>query len=132
MLGVACCVLAAAGVLRVEGDQQVMVPVIGRPLPGVCTYQRLFGLGCPGCGLTRCFISMAHADLRAAWHFSPAGMLLFALVAIQLPLRGLQLWRIRRGQSELRLGWLANAAFWLCLVALVVQWAIRTSWSVWS
>jgi hypothetical protein len=126
ILGVAGCVLALAAVLRVEGEEAVIVPVIDQPLPGVCTYQRLLGLPCPGCGLTRCFISMANGDMGSAWHFSPAGVLLFAVVAAQLPLRGLQLWRIRRGQSELALRWISGTTFWLCIAGLVVQWLVRT------
>jgi hypothetical protein len=126
ILGVAGCVLALAGVLRVEGEEAVIVPVIDQPLPGVCTYQRLLGLPCPGCGLTRCFISLAHGDVVAAWHFSPAGILLFAVVAAQLPVRGVQLWRIRRGQQELGQRWVSSTAFWLCVAALLTQWLVRT------
>jgi hypothetical protein len=126
LLGVASCVLAAACLLRVEGTEKVWVPVVERPLPGLCTYQRLFGIGCPGCGLTRCFISMAHGHLGAAWRFNPAGLLLFAVVVVQLPYRAWQLWRIRRGLAEIRLGQGSHLLFWSCFAALISQWVVRT------
>src|SRR5688500_3927623 len=80
LLGLSTAVLVLSGILRVQGERQVMLPLVDIPLPGVCTSQRWFGLDCPGCGLTRCFVSIGHGDLLAAWHFNPAGILGFVLV----------------------------------------------------
>src|SRR5439155_17330752 len=93
-----------AGLLAIRDQTDVLLPLIDLPLPELCTLRRLTGLACPGCGLTRCFISLAHADLAAAWSYNPAGLLLFPMVAFQIPFRGLQLWRLRRGQAEISLG----------------------------
>ena len=80
-------VLSVPGTAR---EEQVIVPVIGRALPPLCTSKILFNRECPGCGLTRCFISMAHGDLARAWRFNPAGVYFFAVVVAQLPFRAWQ------------------------------------------
>ena len=75
--------------------------------------------------MTRCFISLAHGDLRAAWRYNPAGPLLFAMLAFQIPFRLVQLFRIRRGLPELRMGWWPQALFALLGVLMVGQWLLR-------
>jgi hypothetical protein len=51
----------------------------GRELP-LCQFKRVTHLPCPGCGLTRSFIGMAHLDLPRAARFHPLGLVLFPLV----------------------------------------------------
>jgi hypothetical protein len=87
--------------------------------------RRVTGMSCPGCGLTRCFISLAHGDIAAAWSFNPAGLWLFAIIAAQLPLRSYQLWRINHGRRELQLAHYGTIAFGVFLVALLSQWVLR-------
>ena len=111
--------------LSVEHKSQVVVPLIGRPLPELCFWRRMTGLDCPGCGLTRCFIALAHGDVAAAWRYNPAGILLFGLVAAQVPLRAVQLWRIRRGARELPLLRWAAPALGALVLAIFAQWALR-------
>ena len=122
-------VFALALALSVRGEEQVIVPVAGRPLPGLCGSRMLLGVQCPGCGLTRCFINLAHSisntvlaggdalqgelagatkraagardNLARAWHFNPGGLLLFAAMLAQIPFRSWRLWRIYRGQENL-------------------------------
>lgn len=118
-------VVFLAVVLTVRGEEEVVVPLLDWPLPGTCTYKTALGIDCPGCGLTRCFISMAHGDLGRAWHFNPAGIFFFLLVASQIPFRGTQLWRLRRGRPEINLGYFRYALLVLALVGLLVQWAVR-------
>jgi hypothetical protein len=119
------CVLSLSALLTTRGEQQVLLPLVKVPLPGLCTAKRCFGIECPGCGLTRSFISIAHGDLPRAWYFNPAGILLFALVIAQIPYRAIQLWRIRSGAGAIHLGhqkWIV----WPLMAALLGQWLIRT------
>jgi hypothetical protein len=111
--------------LSVRGGTQVIVPVLGIPLPELCMTRRMWGLDCPGCGMTRCFISLAHGDFAAAWSHNPAGPLLFAIMAFQIPFRGYQLWLLKRGLPELTLTRTAQVAFAVLGIALVAQWALR-------
>ena len=129
LLAVAVAVLAASALLSVRGSTQVVLPLVHWSLPGTCSFRQMFGVGCPGCGLTRCFISVAHGELAAAWRFSPLGLVVFGLVAAQLPYRSWRVWRFLRGlplptfSSRRTYGMLA---LWLVvLLLLVLQWIVR-------
>jgi hypothetical protein len=128
-------VLVAAASLSVRGASEVELPLLGQVLPAMCHWKRLTGLDCPGCGLTRCFIALAHGDIAAAWRFNPAGILLFAMVAGQIPYRGLQLWRLARGRDELAPGRLVGVFIAVLVGLLLLQWVwklagVAMSWSV--
>lgn len=45
----------------------------------VCVVHRVSGLPCPGCGLTRAFIAVAHGDLSSAVALNPFVLVLFPL-----------------------------------------------------
>lgn len=44
-----------------------------------CPYAYLFGISCPGCGMTRAFIALVHLDLRGAFHYHPLFWLVILL-----------------------------------------------------
>jgi hypothetical protein len=119
--------LLLALALSVRGQSQVVLPGLQLPLPELCMLRRTAGLDCPGCGLTRCFISLAHGDFASAWSYNPAGLLLFVMVALQVPFRAYQLWRIRLGQPELSLGRITPVVFAALALALFAQWVARMS-----
>lgn len=124
-LGLSTAVLVSALVLGIQGGEQVVVPVLGLTLPEACYFKRLFGFGCPGCGLTRCFISLTHGDFSGAWRFNPAGYLCFAVVAFQIPYRALQIWRLSHDRAEWRPVRLSATIGCGVVAALLVQWVWR-------
>ena len=72
--------------------------------------------------------ALAHGHVFEAWHFNPAGLLLFAVVLYQIPFRAMQLWRLRTGRNEFRHSpWTVAVASWLLVAALVGQWV----WRLW-
>ncbi|MHB9078790.1 MAG: DUF2752 domain-containing protein [Pirellulaceae bacterium] len=128
---IACVVVLAAASLSVRNRQQVIVPILDQPLPGTCTFLRLTGLPCPGCGLTRSFISIAHGQLREAWRFNPTGILFFAVVLYQIPYRMWQIRRIHRGLGEHRSAAVDSWVLVGLVFVLLLQWAcilITCSW----
>jgi hypothetical protein len=124
LLFLSASILLAAFCLSAS-ETTVVVPFLNRPLPEICMLRRMTGLSCPGCGLTRCFIALAHGDLASAWSFNPAGLWLFAIVAAQLPWRTYQLWRIAHGQRELAFLGLGQIALAVFIVLLLGQWLLR-------
>ena len=60
-------------------------------LPHACLAEMLFGIVCPGCGVTRSAFAVLAGDFTRAWTFNPAGPFLCATVAFQVPLRSLVL-----------------------------------------
>lgn len=78
-------ILLVSCVMATGDGRQVLLPGVG-VIPEICTLHTRFGVDCPGCGLTRSFIHLAHGNLRAAWTLNPVGLLMFAFVASQIPL----------------------------------------------
>lgn len=123
-------VLAAACVLSVIDPESVGIPAIGWQVPGTCVSRYLFQSPCPGCGLTRSFVSLAHGDFVQAVRFNPAGPVLFAIFAFQIPFRSVQLWRLQRDEPPLEWPWL-NYVLPVTLVLLLAQWLAHMSgWSL--
>ncbi|HWB10720.1 MAG TPA: DUF2752 domain-containing protein [Pirellulales bacterium] len=120
MLAVAVAVVVAATVLEVQPEERVALRGLSRyPLPHLCMSRSLLGLSCPGCGLTRSFVYLAHGRWQEAWRVHRLGWLLAGLVLIQLPYRGMILARLMRPISSRAAQWLAwglvglMAANWL-------------------
>jgi len=72
------------------------VTVFGWQMPEVCTLRKVFGLPCPGCGLTRSFVYMGHLDVLAAFRMNWLGPLFWGFVAAQVPLRSWKLLKALR------------------------------------
>lgn len=70
-----------------------VVSWFGYEVPVLCSFRRLTGMNCPGCGLTRSFVFIGHGQIAEAFRLNPMGPLIYAAIAAQLPLRGLHLWR---------------------------------------
>lgn len=86
-LAAAAAVIAAAMLLEVHDDRVALVGLSDYPLPHLCMSRSLFGVSCPGCGLTRSFIYLAHGDWYAAWTAHRLGWLVAAIVLFQVPYR---------------------------------------------
>jgi hypothetical protein len=88
ILAIAAAIVLAACVLQVRADQRVAVSLLTRwPLPEVCQSKILFGLDCPGCGLTRSFVHLAHGNVPASLAVHPLGWLVALFVVAQFPYR---------------------------------------------
>lgn len=75
-----------ASLLSVSGGRQVMLPFLNLTLPETCGMRLRFGIDCPGCGLTRSFIYLAHGRLSEAWALNAVSIPVFGFVILQLPL----------------------------------------------
>lgn len=91
---VLCAAVIAVTVL-LDGDHE-QVLWAGQPLPPLCLFRTLTGWRCPGCGLTRAFVFMGHAQPLDALRMNLFGPVLWLFVAAQVPYRALRLWRLRR------------------------------------
>lgn len=80
--------LLAAPLLEVYSNERVGVR--GHPdllLPPSCPSRSVFGVNCPGCGLTRSFVYLARGDWLASAQCHRLGWLLMLLAAFQVPYR---------------------------------------------
>lgn len=118
-------VVGLAMSMSIEGGEKVALPGMASPLPELCHLKRVFHVPCPGCGLTRSFISMGHFNLLAAASYNVMGIPLFLLTLLQIPYRAYWLMRPNERLMTLR-GFRFEGAFMVGMcVLLVAQWLVR-------
>ena len=122
MLGIACGVIVLSLVLQVRSDDHAAFWFLPDwPIPSSCPSQTIFGVDCPGCGLTRSFILMAHGDWHRAFSKHRVGWLLALAVVLQIPYRLAGL----LGRNRLPLGKRLPKLFGVALiVALIGNWVL--------
>jgi len=92
----------------------------------ICGVRFFLGIDCPGCGLTRAFVSLVHGHLRRSIDFNPFGVVIavwlsyqfiraFALVVIRAPIGHLLSENIRYRMLQAFVG------------TLMIQWIIKLS-----
>ena len=118
-------VIGLSMLLSIRDSRQVLVPFTSVPLPDICTFRRLSGIDCPGCGLTRSFISLGHGDMSRAWSYNPAGLLLYGIALFQIPYRLLQLARLARGRPELHCGRWGGGLLAVAAGLVLCQWMVK-------
>jgi hypothetical protein len=117
VLAIACAVWVLAFALEEVPDGRVSVRGLPQiPLPQTCASRIWFGMRCPGCGLTRSVIHLAHWDWKSSWRSHRLGGLLALVIALQIPYRLLALKRPDRPMIEPR--WQAVLAY--ALIALLL------------
>lgn len=123
-LGGPVLILGLSFFLSVGDGRQVVIPWPGVTIPETCAMHVRLGMDCPGCGLTRSFIHMAHGDVVSAMRLNPVGLVVFSFVVLQLPLALLHICQIRGRFVEWWTRW--NQFMLVALmVALTLQWLVR-------
>lgn len=95
MLALAIAVIAASSLLRLRDSETIGLKWLGVDLPPMCASRMLWGLECPGCGLTRSFVALAAGDVQKSLQFHRFGWLLAAAVVVQIPYRIVALRELR-------------------------------------
>ncbi len=91
-------------------------------VPHACLFQALFGIPCPGCGVTRSLVAMLTLAPAAAWRANPAGILVGVFLAAQLLLRPLAL---RAAVASRSVNTVSRIGGQAVLAALLVVWCGR-------
>jgi hypothetical protein len=92
ILLISCGVIAAAAALRVtDGGRVALGGPLSATLPPTCFSREVLGVPCPGCGLTRSFVHLAHGRWAASLEAHRVGWVLALTVCAQIPYR---LWRL--------------------------------------
>lgn len=118
-------VVALAATMSVHQAKQVFLPGTTVPVPELCYFRRGTGLDCPGCGLTRSFISLAHGQFLLACRYNLGGVLFFPVVVLQIPYRAAQLLRMQRGLPTWDLTSITPSLFIGLFVVMLVQWVAK-------
>ena len=121
MLSIALASIVVSAILQVRPDGRVFFPgLTSHPLPESCMSRSVFGVKCPGCGLTRSFISLAHGHWRQSLTYHRLGWLLFLAAAMQVPYRLRMLYGEQAATSSRR--GVGRWFGWVLLALLVGNW----------
>ena len=106
--------------------------------PSFCPFRVWSGLPCPGCGLTRSVVALAHGDPVGSLYFHPLGvavvLALLVVVVAELVLAARRVWAAQASGSP-SAATLSTAALldraargplaWVAVAALALVWAVR-------
>jgi hypothetical protein len=111
-------------VLVIVAGLQLGLHLFGLPA-WACPFKAVFGIPCPGCGMTAAIGELLHGRVREAWNTHPFAPIFFVaflilLVSILLP-RPLQ---TKLAEAFARLEMRTGIAAWV-LSALMLYWVVR-------
>ncbi len=82
---------------------------------GICFFKLIYGIPCPGCGLTRSLTSLIRGNVLDAFHYHPMFPLVLAAPAAVL---------LRKHEPFRSL--IKSQPFWISIIVLfLLQWAVR-------
>jgi hypothetical protein len=110
--------------MRSEGETTVFLPGFTSAMPETCTSRRVFGVDCPGCGLTRAFISISQGQFARAWHFNPASFAVYFFVAVQVPWHAIQIWRLKNNRRPIQWYWIYTLPIAVVII-MTINWLSR-------
>jgi hypothetical protein len=83
--------IVGAFVLQPGPEGSLMLPLdyigVQLQLPETCASRLILRVSCPGCGLTRSFVSVARGEWKMATRANAMGPILFSLCCLQVPYR---------------------------------------------
>ena len=122
---IAAIILLMSILMRTDGETAVFMPGFSSPLPDTCSSKQILGIDCPGCGMTRAFISISHGDFTRAWNLNRASFVVYLFVAAQIPWHGIQIWRLRRNLRPIDWNYI-----YMTPVAVVVVLSLNWVWTL--
>jgi hypothetical protein len=121
MLGVSVAVIVLSFALQLNPAGRVRASWLPfDSLPPFCGSRAIFGINCPGCGLTRSFVALAAGDFAESFRLHRIGWLMALAVVLQVPYRAWGLYELRCGVISDRTWptWFGN----VLIAALILNW----------
>ena len=69
--------------VRFEPKVSASPTLFGFNLPSMCLSREIFGVNCPGCGLTRSFVLLAHGHIGESLRYHRLGIVLYGVFGCQ-------------------------------------------------
>lgn len=86
--------ILAAFLLEMHPDERLRLHGLPRvAVPPLCGSRAIFGVNCPGCGLTRSLVHLTHGHWNASYHSHRLGWVVGAAMLAQIPYRAANLYR---------------------------------------
>lgn len=122
-------VIVMSFLMRSEGRTSVYLPGMSAPMPETCASKGLTGYDCPGCGLTRAFISISHGQFERAWKFNAASFVIYPFVAIQIPWNLMQIVLLLTRRRAIQYPWIYFLPIFV-VGTLAFHWIWRLSYQL--
>jgi hypothetical protein len=115
-------VIIKTGVVLCAGvAYALLVGMIGRGIP--CVFRLVTGLQCPGCGITRMFLSLLKLDFAAAARYN---LLVLCLLPLGVGLYFYKTWQyIKKGNTDMSSA--EKLIYCICFVLCIVFCVLRNS-----
>ena len=68
----------------------------------LCLFKNIFGISCPGCGMTRAFLFLGHGNVREAITLNPISPLAFSIVVFLWFANAIRIFAGKGAQVRLR------------------------------
>lgn len=82
----------------------------------LCVQKRIFGVPCPGCGMTRAFLAFFRGDMQAAFFFHPLFWLVPFIFIVVIMQKRITIFKSKNGEQF----------FWLgCTILFVGTYVLR-------
>jgi hypothetical protein len=110
--------------LQTDEQRGIYIPGTSIIMPSTCTSRVLYGIECPGCGMTRAFVAISHGRFSRAWELNRASFVIYAFVLAQVPWHLIQIFRRSTGRQTMH--W--TTIYWIPLgvsVVLVLNWVLK-------
>jgi len=120
-LAVVCALLVLLPFVFTYNPATNDVKISKHSLPAMCLSRACFNTDCPGCGLTRSFISLAHGKLNASLRLHRLAPVLYCFFLFQILFR-LGSLRVPHTLWHHRAAWINHYAGWVLLVCLLANW----------
>lgn len=122
MLVLSILILVLSFILSIDGSGTESVAWWGIELPPLCGSRYWFNAECPGCGLTRSFVALAHLEFGQSFAFHRLGWLIWLAVVLQLPYRVYSLGELHYKTVQRRWPvWFGN----FLIAALLGNWILK-------
>ncbi len=91
-------------------------------LPHFCLFDKLIGVACPFCGITRAFCEMANGNLRNVISLNISSFLVASFFIFQIPLRLISL---SRSYSTSSINMISKYFSNTVLIVIIINWLIK-------
>jgi hypothetical protein len=121
-LGIAPAILLVARILPLPEHGKIL------GLPSICPFHMLTGKPCPGCGMTRSLVCMAHGQLHESFCYHPLGPVVFLLLVCATINSALRL--VRPSLVVTIPAKYSKPAAWAATAVLMMAWAVRLAGAI--
>ena len=122
VLSICGAILAGLWLLTPPSYPEGSLKLMGISLPPVCSFNRLTGLSCPGCGLTRSLTEVLHGNLSRSMTYHSLGWITLLYMGLQITYRASWLILPQIREFLERVGFYLNRTLIYLAVLFALNW----------